>query len=131
MGPDRLKTAQPWYLTIFWLCTAFQMYCFTSSRIPNRVVCTSIACSNGYGFIAVWLQVCFLAHKRHFKARKISVYHMHTSSAVHVPAALLVTPQAHTILKNSPQKSVSFGLILTGFREAQRSCSQMLQPRWN
>lgn len=70
MGPDRLKTAQPWCLMIFWLYTAFQMYCFTSFRIPKIVVCISIARSNGYGFIAVWLQVCSLAYKRHLKAKR-------------------------------------------------------------
>lgn len=70
MGPDRLKTAQPWCLMIFWLCTAFQMYHFTSFRIPNIVVCISITCSNGYSFIEVQLQVCSLAYKRRLKAKR-------------------------------------------------------------
>lgn len=134
MGPDRLKIAQPWCLMIFWLCTAFQIHCFTSFRIPNMVVCISIACSNGYGFIRVGLQVCSLAYKT-FKSKKTRqlpiICTSGTLSAVHVPAALLVTPQTHAILKSSPQKPLSFRLILTGFREAQTSYSQMLQPRWN
>lgn len=77
MGPDRLKTAQPLSLMIFWLCTAFQMHWFPSFRIPNIAVCISMACSNGYGFIVVQLQVCSLAYKR-LKSSKTAAYHMHT-----------------------------------------------------
>lgn len=134
MGPDRLRTAQPWCLMIFWLCTEFQMYCFTSFKIPNIVVCISIACSNGYGFIAVRLQVHSLAYKRYRskKTRQLPIiYTPGTLSAVHAPAALFATPQTHAVLRHSPQKSLSFRLILKGFREAQTPCSQMLQPRWN
>jgi len=60
---------------IFWLCTAFKVYYFTSLRIPTIVACISVARSNGHGFIAVWLQVCSLAHTRHLK--NICLSHAH------------------------------------------------------
>lgn len=66
---------------------------FTSFRIPNVVVCISIALSSGYGFIAVELQVCFLPYKRHLKAVRQDSYLSNAHfSVLHIPAALLVTP---------------------------------------
>lgn len=99
-------------LMIFWLCTAFQMHWFTSFRIPNIAVCISIACSNGYIFMAVQKQVCSGAHKRLLKAiRQDSCLSYAHLSALHIPVALLVTPQKQAIPSSSPQTHLSFRLI--------------------